>query len=1341
LIKPHTYSDTIISILDNSSFPSSGYVLIDNEIIKYTTSTNNTLTVVARGLGKTSPTAHNSGKIAYYLEDLPKSLFINELNKTDTTIKFDIGCLGDQAITGGLFCINSQYSTEFIGVDTVIGYNKNTHNKNNTYALSYLSNYNYISKEIITTTQTLATTPDITSGTTSTYYLIGSAATTSDELDTSITSVSTIGISSINYTYPSLASATITISSAANVYKFNSVGGYLLLARYNGLNVLQQVLLIKYTGVSGNTLTGVSIVGTPPNYGSTITFSYVIYLKYNDYSFDAIEETLLEVGQNTININKDLLPLNAILLGMPTTGLGVNISKVSDIVYHTNVNRYQRNTIPYSGSVARLTRVDTPEYGLLKEYITTTDATVPTITDYNFGSKGYLLVDSDYITFENGAGVKAITRGALQTTATTHLAGSLYYQYQLLTPSTTLRYNITTSQQNISITSNSGLTIYDQFLIAGAAGTKNYEIVSSDNWSNSLDNITRNYLATGATGFPISNNINVYGLNLIQNPPYSTLRSAINATTRFIPLNDGSLYPSDFGTLGNYVLIDNELISLNNRNSVDGITRNYLSTSTATTTSDLSYVSNISTNSTLRQDINQYHLFLPLANASLYTNTDGTVLVGSEWFNYANKNSFDFTIPNRAKYNTILSDYEHNIETPVIIVQGITTHGCKLRENITQTTNSIPLDNTNTAYSTDSLVLIDSEFIKTGSKYTFDMNGLGDRQQFSNNLFTTDITGYQIYQVSVNSPSVLRDEIGSTTVFIPLLVGSGYSDNGIGLIEDEFFFWSNKNSLDGLVRGLYGTTATNHETTSELNFVSRLAYFETDITGNVVIESLTIEGDKVFLSDDIDGMIISNSLDLSTIPNAGTVLIGNEEIKYNNKDTLANITRGTNGTSASVHVNLERVYLIDTVENTSLDTKTLTSDIIFSSSDINLNNTTGLAASGLIIIDSEIIQYTSIVGSTLKNCSRGKVSTIPTTHLTGSTVYIIPVANIIDNRIYQDFTMTQQHKIVSLLSNGDFTTTGTILIGSEIMTYSTKQALGNLERGVNSTIPQGYPDNTPLSLLNITLTVKDSTVIINTSISDMTIELPDSINVSGRIYSVKKSVSANEITINPYQSQTIDGTTTYNLSEVNAFISFQSDGANWKIISNSNFEPAGSLQTAVAQANAYTDASITGLQDGVVPGLDTLNKIAQSIANDTNFYTTMLNLLSAKLSTTTAAATYAPLINPEFPQNVYRTVNTVTQITSESTAVTINSAVGVINTYAAVFPANNTFSFTVNNNTIELDDIVFTQVITSDTIQTPLVAVRNIANGSFIITMRNITGASITPAISQKIAFQVVKKI
>ncbi len=1337
-IKPHTYSDTIISLLDTSSFPASGYCLIDNEFFKYTTSTNNTLQVVSRGLGYSSQSAHKSGKIAYYIPSIPKTLFVNEINKSTTTIEFDEGLIGNQGITGGLFCINDKYATEFIKVDSARGYNKNMNNKNNTYALSYLSGSNYISKEIITVNnQRLNTTPDMTTGTTCDYYLIGNSVIISDELITLKTSTYTIEISPINYTYPSLAISTLTVVSATNLHKFNPSGGYLLLVNYDILNNLNQVLLIKYTSITGSILSGVSIIGTPPNYGSTVSFDYVIYLKNNSYVFDANSETLLNVGQNTISVDKDLIPITSVLLGIPETGVGVNLSLITNKTYYEDVYRCQRNTTPYYGSVSKLTRIDSPETGILKESISNSSLSIPTISSDYFGNQGYLLVDIDYVTFSEGSGVQAITRGALNTTAVTHLAGSSYYQYQLTDP-TTLRYNLTTTQQNISITSSNGLTIYDRFLIAGAAGPKNYEIISSDYWINSLDNITRNYLATGATSFPVSNNINVYGLNTIVN---STLRSAINGTTRFIPLNNGSLYPSDFGSLGNYVLIDNELISLNNRNSVDTITRNYLGTSTATTSTQLSYVSNIQTHSTLRQDISQYHLFAPLVNAASYTNTNGIVLIGSEWFNYTNKNSFDFTIPNRAQYNTIIRNYETDDETPVIIVQGITTHGCNLRENITATTNAIPLDNVNTPYSTDSLILIDSEFMKTGTKYTFDMIGLVERQQFNTNLFTTDITGYPIYQVLVSAPSVLRDAIGATTAFIPVVDGSGYSSSGIGLVDSEFFFWSNKNSLDGLVRGLYGSSAANHETTSELNIVSRLAYFDTDITGNVIIDSLTIEGDKVLLSDEVAGIMVSNTLDFTTIPNSGTVLIGSEEIKYNSKDTLADITRGTNGTTITTHANLDRVYLIDNIQNTSLVSRTLTLGIIFSSTDINLNNTSGLPSSGLIIIDSEIIEYDSIDGLTLKDCSRGKLSTIPVSHLTGTKVYIIPDTNIINNRIYQDFTMTTQQTIVSLLSNADFPTEGTILIGSEIMTYGTKQALGNLDRGVNSTTPRGYQDGTPLSLLNITLTVKDSTVIIDTSLSNMTIDLPDSIDVSGRIYSVKKNLATNDIIINPYQSQTIDGSTTYNLTEINAFITFQSDGANWKIISNSNFEPAGSSQTAVAQANAYTDASITALKDDVVPGLDTLNKIAQSIANDTNFYTTMLNLLSAKLSTATAATTYAPLINPQFPQNVYRDINTVSQLTSESTAITIDSAVGVINTYAAVFPTNNTFSFTVNNNTVAVDDIIFTQVITPDTIQTPLVAVRNIANGSFIITMRNITGSSITPAISQKIAFQVVKKI
>jgi hypothetical protein len=256
----------------------------------------------------------------------------------------------------------------------------------------------------------------------------------------------------------------------------------------------------------------------------------------------------------------------------------------------------------------------------------------------------------------------------------------------------------------------------------------------------------------------------------------------------------------------------------------------------------------------------------------------------------------------------------------------------------------------------------------------------------------------------------------------------------------------------------------------------------------------------------------------------------------------------------------------------------------------------------------------------------------------------------------------------------------------------------------------------------------------------MTIDLPDAIEVEGRIYSVKKIVNTNTATINPYLTQTIDGLSVYDLTEVNALITFQSDGANWRIIGSTDFDLSGSAQTALDDAKDYTDTAIDNIKDGVVPGLDTLQKIAQSLANNLDFNTTITNLLAAKLSIADASATYAPLVDPRFTNNIYRNISSVTQLTSESTAISINAGVGVINTFAFIFPANNVISFTVVNDNVDEDDIIFTQVITPNTTQTPLVAVRNIANGSFIITMRNITGSSINPGVSQKIAFQLVKK-
>lgn len=54
---------------------------------------------------------------------------------------------------------------------------------------------------------------------------------------------------------------------------------------------------------------------------------------------------------------------------------------------------------------------------------------------------------------------------------------------------------------------------------------------------------------------------------------------------------------------------------------------------------------------------------------------------------------------------------------------------------------------------------------------------------------------------------------------------------------------------------------------------------------------------------------------------------------------------------------------------------------------ITLNSTVGLPATGFIKIDSEIINYGYITGNTLYNCFRGEADTTAATHTNGATVY------------------------------------------------------------------------------------------------------------------------------------------------------------------------------------------------------------------------------------------------------------------------------------------------------------------------------------------------------------------
>ncbi len=94
------------------------------------------------------------------------------------------------------------------------------------------------------------------------------------------------------------------------------------------------------------------------------------------------------------------------------------------------------------------------------------------------------------------------------------------------------------------------------------------------------------------------------------------------------------------------------------------------------------------------------------------------------------------------------------------------------------------------------------------------------------------------------------------------------------------------------------------------------------------------------------------------------------------------------------------------------------------------------------------------------------------------------------------------------------------------------------------------------------------------------------------------------------------------------------------------------------------------------------------------------------------------------PDEVYRSIETVTQTTSSSSSVTIDSVNGIITTFALDIPAGNYVTFTVNNTFVSSDDQVFAVIngfvgIAPTNLLFPVVSVYNIASNSFNILLRN----------------------
>lgn len=80
---------------------------------------------------------------------------------------------------------------------------------------------------------------------------------------------------------------------------------------------------------------------------------------------------------------------------------------------------------------------------------------------------------------------------------------------------------------------------------------------------------------------------------------------------------------------------------------------------------------------------------------------------------------------------------------------------------------------------------------------------------------------------------------------------------------------------------------------------------------------------------------------------------------------------------------------------------------------------------------------------------------------------------------------------------------------------------------------------------NYTVVAKDNYIVATASVN---ITLPNAIGNTGSIKTIKRSTSAGLVTVNTTAGQTIDGSSTYNLSNNNDFITVISDGANWQIV-------------------------------------------------------------------------------------------------------------------------------------------------------------------------------------------------
>jgi hypothetical protein len=89
----------------------------------------------------------------------------------------------------------------------------------------------------------------------------------------------------------------------------------------------------------------------------------------------------------------------------------------------------------------------------------------------------------------------------------------------------------------------------------------------------------------------------------------------------------------------------------------------------------------------------------------------------------------------------------------------------------------------------------------------------------------------------------------------------------------------------------------------------------------------------------------------------------------------------------------------------------------------------------------------------------------------------------------------------------------------------------------------------------------------------------------------------------------------------------------------------------------------------------------------------------------------------------------VTQLTSKSTAVTLNKSAGRITMSGVELAANTAVSFTLTNSTISTNDAIIVNVSGGGTAAAYTTYISSMTTGSAVVTLRNLTASALSEAV------------